>query len=498
VYNDPALGPIVYVIGGYDASGVIDNLVQTYTVNTGVWGSETPLIGSRRSHAADISSDGKIFVAGGYSGAYLQTTEMATLAPAASADVGVSVVLAPTAFIDPGATVSPQATIRNYGTSPQSNIPVYCHIDSAGTTIYNHSLTHAGPLGPGATADVTFSPAWTAGTANFAYSVKMFTALSNDSFRSNDTLVQSSTVFMVRDTLVAPLATSTPTIDGVILPGEWTDALSFDVSDILGMEGTPKPAGSALLYVKHDVGYVYYAVDLPSATTRVDYDQVGCYMDENYDRAWATDSSEGNHWFVYLGGADTTLYRSEPSYWIRWSGSPSNGLCHTSLASGHLQFEAVVNKGTNQWDYTINPGEDTVGFYMYAANSGGANYLGHWPTTMPGTSWNDPTAYGTLILSANIAGVHEDARVSVPAARFTVGPNPAAGAALIHYSVGRAGRVSLKLYDVTGKLVSTLVNGDVNAGSYQTTVDASRLARGIYLIKLSTSDATANTKLIVE
>jgi len=416
----------------------------------------------------------------------------------AGADVGATTVLAPGAMVNPGASIAPQVRIMNYGTTAQSNIPVYCHIDSSGTTIYDHNVTYPGPLAPGATADVTISTNWAVGTGNFTYDVKAFTALSNDSVRMNDTVRSTTMVFNVIDTLVALTALSTPTIDGVINPGEWTDANQYDVSDVLGQEGSPAPAGSAIFWSKHDASYVYYAVDLPTATARVDYDQVGCYLDENNDQAWAGDQSEGNHWFAFLGGVDTTLYRSLPDYTIRWGGVPPNGIQASSLTSGHLQFEARVNKGTNNWDYNINPGEDTVGFYMYAANGGGANYLGHWPTTMPGASWNDPTQYGTLILSQNVSAVSEDALRSVPAVKLTVSPNPAAGFTGIHYSVNRPGMVSLKLYDITGKLVSNLVNTSVKAGSYQRVIDASQLARGIYLVRLATDNSIATSKLIIE
>ena len=49
----------------------------------------------------------------------------------------------------PGHVSHARAQIMNFGTAPESNIPVYCHIDSAGTTIYNHNFTYVGPLAPG-------------------------------------------------------------------------------------------------------------------------------------------------------------------------------------------------------------------------------------------------------------------------------------------------------------------------------------------------------------
>lgn len=415
-------------------------------------------------------------------------------------DVGVVSVIAPTSFVMPGTSVTPEAQIMNFGTAPESNIPVYCQIDSAGTTIYNHNFSYVGPLAPGDTADISFSPQWTTDLGGGTYNVTMFTALANDSDHSDDTAYRTTTVFVIMDTLVVPWAAAAPTIDGVINADEWKDALKLDISDVLGENGSPQPAGSAYFYCKHDSGHVYYAVDFPNYTGRVDYDQVGCYMDENHDGAWAADSSEGNHWFAVIGGADTVIYRASPSYWTRWSGPPPNGVAMSSLTSGHLQYEAYVLKGSNQWDYTLNNpyGQDTVGFYAYGEVSGGTVFAGTWPTTMPGTDWDNPTDYGTMILSHSKLAVAENPPVKILASKLTLGSNPATGSALVRYSVASPGLVSLKLYDISGKLVGTLARSRMAAGNYQTVVDASKLARGIYLLKFATNGYTTTAKLIID
>jgi len=77
--------------------------------------------------------------------------------------------------------------------------------------------------------------------------------------------------------------------------------------------------------------------------------------------------------------------------------------------------------------------------------------------------------------------------------------NPFAGTTTISYDLPKAGNVSLKLYDVTGKLVTTLASGCRNAGHYALGLrpDA-KLAAGIYVLRLETGNSTATTKLIIE
>ncbi|HDQ98946.1 MAG TPA: hypothetical protein ENN51_01475, partial [candidate division WOR-3 bacterium] len=101
-----------------------------------------------------------------------------------AADVGVSTILAPTGSIAPG-NVTPRVTIRNFGTDPQSNIPVHIVIDDGGTPVYTANLTHPGPLAPGASADVSFSPDWNAPQGSFG--VTSWTLLAGDENPANDT-----------------------------------------------------------------------------------------------------------------------------------------------------------------------------------------------------------------------------------------------------------------------------------------------------------------------
>jgi hypothetical protein len=77
-------------------------------------------------------------------------------------------------------------------------------------------------------------------------------------------------------------------------------------------------------------------------------------------------------------------------------------------------------------------------------------------------------------------------------------PNPSAGSATIAYSLPRAGNMSLKLYDVTGQLVTTLGSGYHRAGASSLRLSPSSLSSGIYLLRLATENTTLTRKLVVE
>jgi hypothetical protein len=68
----------------------------------------------------------------------------------------------------------------------------------------------------------------------------------------------------------------------------------------------------------------------------------------------------------------------------------------------------------------------------------------------------------------------------------------------IYFSLPQSGNATLKLYDVSGQVVATLVAGYQTAGDHSLILGHSRPARGVYMLKLSADDATLTRKLIIE
>ena len=69
-------------------------------------------------------------------------------------------------------------------------------------------------------------------------------------------------------------------------------------------------------------------------------------------------------------------------------------------------------------------------------------------------------------------------------------PNPFNPSTVISYQVPALSHVTLKIYDVLGKEISTLVNGEKNAGIYKAKFDArsyggSNLTTGIYFYRIT-------------
>ena len=91
----------------------------------------------------------------------------------------------------------------------------------------------------------------------------------------------------------------------------------------------------------------------------------------------------------------------------------------------------------------------------------------------------------------------EESAVGGQRSAVSVVPNPVFSRSEIKYQISKSKRVVLKIVDVCGSEVCTLVNEEQAPGEYIIPIDASGLPVGIYLIRLEAGDAFTATKMVV-
>jgi hypothetical protein len=74
-------------------------------------------------------------------------------------------------------------------------------------------------------------------------------------------------------------------------------------------------------------------------------------------------------------------------------------------------------------------------------------------------------------------------------------PNPFNPSTIIKYSIPETGNVQLKVYDIIGNEVATLVNETKSPGSYEVSFNASQLSSGVYIYLLR---ATGSGQVFVQ
>jgi hypothetical protein len=76
-------------------------------------------------------------------------------------------------------------------------------------------------------------------------------------------------------------------------------------------------------------------------------------------------------------------------------------------------------------------------------------------------------------------------------------PNPFNPSTVINYTLSQPGFVTIKIYNTLGQEVSTLLNGQMDAGKHTLTFDASKLSSGMYLYKITAGNFTQVKKMLL-
>lgn len=92
----------------------------------------------------------------------------------------------------------------------------------------------------------------------------------------------------------------------------------------------------------------------------------------------------------------------------------------------------------------------------------------------------------------------EDNVGAVQYTKLKIYPNPVHGEANIQFSIAKSAQVSIKLYDVNGKDMKTIISSTLTAGDHSLQFNTNGLPAGVYYLKLVTPDKTENIKLVVQ
>ncbi|MDP8228009.1 MAG: T9SS type A sorting domain-containing protein [Candidatus Electryoneaceae bacterium] len=96
-------------------------------------------------------------------------------------------------------------------------------------------------------------------------------------------------------------------------------------------------------------------------------------------------------------------------------------------------------------------------------------------------------------------GVNENVRPGVPA-EYSLSqnyPNPFNPTTTVDFALADAGNVNLSLYDMNGRLVMDMFNGQLSAGYHSIDINAEGFSAGVYLYRLTAGDFSAAHKMVL-
>lgn len=185
----------------------------------------------------------------------------------------------------------------------------------------------------------------------------------------------------------------------------------------------------------------------------------------------------------------------------------SSGLCFTVNVTpqGEYQLETVLINGqpvNPTAAYTVVSSDRVVGYLQDLFQITPAN-LNIYPASVAQAAMEYVATFDTLNFAStgcNIVTGIDDFGSIAKIEHFDLKqnyPNPFNPSTTIEYFLPKAEYVQLKVYDVLGREVATLVNERQIAGSYQVQFNASNLSSGMYIYKISAGSFSSARKMVV-
>lgn len=316
---------------------------------------------------------------------------------------------------------------------------------------------------------------------------------------------------------------------GNILAASFTALYRIDYRTGQGLNKVIPTAGAALTAPGVDAqGNIFTAHVVPGAgpiqTFDADFNLLGVAVDTSvgFSRAFEV-SSDGNtiYWAGYTNHAIYKYTRPDEFSSFTLADTILKGFdsesCGWNPGTGHLWFSAgsyndLPNRfpgATTSW----SPG----GWYAYDTATDQVVDSLKWVFNTPGNVNERPraiafsvtgdTAYVGCFGASNFppvqmfvkgpVGVAERPTNTIPEG-YTLSqnyPNPFNPSTEIVFSIGKANMTTLKIYDMLGKEVATLVNKHLPAGMHKLTFDASRLATGSYVYEMTSNGVRMSKKM---
>ena len=234
------------------------------------------------------------------------------------------------------------------------------------------------------------------------------------------------------------------------------------------------------------------------------------YIKNHASFDWGNAIPNGTYLSIWeLKNQGVPLTSDAPNYWTNclvvipsqtgnnprlvWGPYPSSSITvqaykiYRKVGSGN--FSLIHTNNESQFEYT-----DTD---YYIPTSGGSQLQYYINALFVTEELSQPTNTVTtngIITLKEISGANTFVYKNILNTNY---PNPFNPTTKISYSIKEEGLVMLKVYDILGKEIATLVNENKPAGNFEAEFDASSLPSGMYIYKLQAGSFVQTRKMLL-
>ena len=211
----------------------------------------------------------------------------------------------------------------------------------------------------------------------------------------------------------------------------------------------------------------------------------------------------GNSWSeVFIDGYSSTTTRlpSWPDIYVKWKDrnnyrvSYSLGTVNPVWLPDSVMYVESVASPNNEWEDPVRISTPNVFQPDFNSKVG---FLGN-NTDDCLVLWSDINfggLYATYCAAAS--DVNEEQQLPQNYSLSNNYPNPFNPSTVFEFRIAEPGFVTIKIYDVLGNEVASLVNEEKPAGSYKISFDASGLSSGVYYYRLTSGSFFESKKMIL-
>ncbi len=251
--------------------------------------------------------------------------------------------------------------------------------------------------------------------------------------------------------------------------------------------------GSGNVYVS---GTSYATWGLPVNTHTGSDDAFTAKLNSSGVKQWHTfmgsSESDGGYGIAVDGSGNVYVAGDSKATW----GSPGTAFTGDDYedafaaklnSSGVRQWNTFM--GGSNWDHANSIAVDGSG-YVYIT---GTTYLYSWGSPV-NTHAGNYDAFAVKFENTTAVKVETDLSLPTEFKLSQNYPNPFNALTLIKYALPHANHVTLKVYNILGEEIKTLVNQFQTQGNYDIAFDATQLTSGIYLYELNIGNSLVKIK----
>lgn len=165
--------------------------------------------------------------------------------------------------------------------------------------------------------------------------------------------------------------------------------------------------------------------------------------------------------------------------------------------AGRTGYSFIISRSSNFIDTVYTNISDTT-FFALPTNLLEINTLYYWKVRS-----RDSIGYGTYSSAWNfksrLTGTLNSISEIIPTEYklFSNYPNPFNPATKIKFDLPKSSLVRINIFDITGRMISEIVNQNLSAGSYETEFNGTNLSSGIYYYRIEAGEFVTTKKMIL-